>query len=56
MTIRELRKKLRMTQKEFAKEIGVSIQSVSAWETELKSPSYRSIKIIEKKYNVELDY
>lgn len=56
MKIKQLRNKLRMTQKEFAKDIGVSVQSVSAWETGVKGLSYRSIKFIEKKYNVQLDY
>lgn len=56
MKIQQLRNKLRLTQKEFAKAINVSIQSVSAWETGKKSPSYRSIKVIEQKFEVKLDY
>lgn len=54
--VKELRNKLRMTQREFAQEVGVTIQSVQNWENESKRPSYRSIKIMEKRFEVKLDY
>ena len=56
MNVKELRIKLRMTQKEFATIVGVSEQSISAWENKIKKPSLRSLKVIEKKFEVKLKY
>lgn len=56
ITILELRQMLRMTQKEFSKEIGVSCQTISAWETGIKVPSISNARKIEKKYDIKLVY
>lgn len=56
MNVKDLRIKLRMTQKEFATKVGVSEQSISAWENGTKRPSLRSLKVIEKQFEVKLNY
>lgn len=44
MDIKEIRKQLDMTQQEFAKELGVTRQSVSNWERD----SFKPTPVIEK--------
>ena len=56
MTIKELRNKFRLTQRELSEIVGVSIQSVSAWESGRKNPAYHNIKIMEKHFGVKLGY
>lgn len=46
MNIKSIRQKTGVTQKEFAKEIGVSEQSVVLWETGKRTPRPSSIKRI----------
>ena len=43
MTLGEYRKKLGLTQKDIARAIGVSVNTVSAWETGLYWPSGRHL-------------
>lgn len=44
MNIKEIRKQLDMTQQEFAKELGVTRQSVSNWERD----SFKPTPVVEK--------
>ena len=54
MTIKQLRRKLRLTQSEFADKVGVTRQTVNGWETGYKNPSFRSLRIIEKMFEVKI--
>ena len=54
LTIAEIRfKNNRMTQKEFGKSIGVSTQTVSAWEKDISKISVRHLMKICDKYGVK---
>ena len=54
MTIKELRLSKRMTQKEFAKSIGVFWTAVSKWERNERTPRMDTIRRIEELYNVTI--
>jgi transcriptional regulator with XRE-family HTH domain len=54
--IKELRKNMGLTQKEFAELINVSTVSVSSYETEAKSPSLDMVINIAQKCNVSIDW
>jgi len=54
LSVRELRLSLRLSQKEFAKELGVCRQSITAWETGNRIPAYQTIRMIEGKYSITL--
>ena len=54
--IRTLRKQLGLTQKEFAKKIGVIDRLVSKWEKGLNDPTTKSLKAIAKTFNVNLHW
>jgi len=54
MTIKELRLKLGLTQKQFAKELGVAAFSVIRWERGSCSPSPIVRKLIRELYGVEI--
>lgn len=56
LSIKELRLSNRMTQKEFAEKVGVSCQTISAWENETKLPSVSNCRKIEKMFGVKLVY
>jgi DNA-binding XRE family transcriptional regulator len=56
LLIKELRLSNRMTQKEFAEKVGVSCQTISAWENETKLPSISNCRKIEKMFGVKLAY
>ena len=56
ITIKELRSKLRLTQSEFGKEIGVHWMAVSFWELGKRTPTVSNIRKIEEKYKVKLNY
>jgi putative transcriptional regulator len=47
MEIKELRKKLRMTQLELAASLGVSVSTVARWEGSITHPSKMALKNIE---------
>lgn len=51
----QLRKRLKMSQEEFAKEIGVARQTYNAIENNKTKVSKRTLDIIEEKFNVKLD-
>ena len=51
--IRELRKKKGIQQKELALEIGVSIPTVSEWETGKKDPSGERLRKLAKYFDVD---
>lgn len=50
---KEIRKKLNLTQREFAKKIGVSYFSVKNWEQGIYSPSEESKEKINKLIDIE---
>lgn len=53
ITIKELRARHNLTQEEFAKSVGTSAQTVSAWEKNRLSISPKSMLAICKKYNLK---
>lgn len=55
-TIKELRLSLRITQEEFAESIGTKWTVVSKWERGIHKPLARTIRKIELKYKVKLNY
>lgn len=52
----ELRKDKGLTQKELAKALGISVNTVSAYERELNSPEDATEEAIARYFNVSLDY
>ena len=54
--IKELRTSLKLTQKDFAASLNISIVSVSSYETSAKKPSLDILISIAKNYNVSLDW
>ena len=50
VTLKELRNKMLLTQKEFAKFLGVSIASVARWETEVNEPTMKIKRKIKELY------
>ncbi|WP_261369139.1 helix-turn-helix transcriptional regulator [Streptococcus agalactiae] len=52
VTIGEIRAKYKLTQKEFASSIGVSAQTVSAWEKDIYTISPKNLLNIYIKYGV----
>lgn len=52
ITILELRAKNKMSQKEFGKTVGVSCQTVSAWEKNILSISTKNLVEVCKLYNI----
>lgn len=54
--IKELRSSSKMTQKEFAEMIGCTAATLSAYENNLKRPSFEIIKSIAEKCNVSIDW
>lgn len=53
ITIKELRARHNLTQEEFAKTVGTSAQTVSAWEKNVLSISPKNMVTICKKYNLQ---
>lgn len=54
--IKELRKSLKMTQKEFSEFVGCTAATLSAYENVSKSPSLEIIKGIAEKCNISIDW
>lgn len=54
--IKELRKNEKLTQREFAKKVGCTAATLSAYENGSKSPSLDIVKGIAEKCNVSLDW
>lgn len=52
ITIKELRARHNLTQKEFAKSVGTSAQTVSAWEKNQLSISPKNMVVICNKYHI----
>ena len=46
--VRAIRKKLKMTQEEFAREVGVAHFTVVRWENNMNSPSRLALEKLEK--------
>ncbi|AZF90681.1 cro-like protein [Streptococcus phage CHPC979] len=53
ITIKELRARHNLTQEEFAKTVGTTPQTVSAWEKNVLSISPKNMVTICKKYNLQ---
>lgn len=56
LRIKELRKSLSMTQKDFSAHVGCTAATLSAYENGSKSPSLEIIKSIAEKCNVSIDW
>ena len=54
--IKELRRELRMTQTRLSIELGVSQETVSAYERELHYPSFAQIVVMSKLFHASIDY
>ena len=54
--LRELRLSLEMTQKEFAKELGITASALSSYEKNNINPSISIAKRIAEKYHVSIDW
>lgn len=54
-TILRLRKKLQMSQEEFASILGVSKQAVQKWETGKNLPDLNHLMLLRSKFNISLD-
>lgn len=55
ITLRAARTNANLTQKEAAKKIGVSKETISNWENGITSPSVGKFKQIEKIYGISYD-
>jgi len=53
MEVRELRKKLKMTQIQFARELGVSCMTVKRWEAGKTKPSPMAQKLLDEMFGVD---
>lgn len=53
ITILELRAKYKMSQEEFAESVGVSKQTISAWEKNIKTISIPNLIKVCEKYNIK---
>jgi len=54
--IKQLRESLKMTQKEFSEEIGITASALSSYEKNLKNPSIAVAKKIAETFNVSIDW
>ena len=54
--LKELRQDRKLSQKQFAKEIGYSQSQVSQWETNINEPTSSAITKIANYFNVSTDY
>jgi transcriptional regulator with XRE-family HTH domain len=54
--VKEIRLKNNLTQKEFAKLIGLSAPAVGAIENGLYTPNFNVLRIIKQKFFIEYDY
>ena len=54
-TIKNIRTKNNLTQKEFADSLGVTYQAVSKWENGKNLPDISIMKDISKKYNIDIN-
>jgi len=48
LQVREKRKKLNLTQKQFAELLGVSVSAVRHWEQGIRNPSTPTLKLIDR--------
>lgn len=56
--IKKLRKKLFLSQEDFANELGISYATVNRWETGKSKPTYKNMKLIDeycKKNSINFD-
>ena len=54
--VKELRKKVKLTQQEFAEKIGVNTKTIAFWETERNEPTKSNILTICNKFNLPENY
>ncbi|MCI8272289.1 MAG: helix-turn-helix transcriptional regulator [Erysipelotrichaceae bacterium] len=56
--IKKLRRKLLLSQEDFANELGISYATVNRWETGKSKPTYKNMKLIDeycKKNSIDFD-
>lgn len=56
ITLKSARVNAEMTQKEAAKNLGVTVQTIVNWEKGLQEPKLSQARMIATLYNVPLDY
>lgn len=56
LKIKELRENLKLTQSEFADNLGVTQAALSAYEKGTRNPTFETIMLVSKKFNVSLDW
>ena len=54
--LKELRIEKGLTQKDLAKQIGVSDVAISRWESELRIPNIENLVVLAQFFNVTTDY
>jgi len=54
--LRELRKRLGLSQKEFAEKLGVHLMTISRYERGKITPSYKFLELLEKTFNVNPEW
>ncbi|HIQ50185.1 MAG TPA: XRE family transcriptional regulator, partial [Nanoarchaeota archaeon] len=54
--IKQLRKMLKLSQKEFAEKIGKSLRAVQNWEYGQRTPDESTVKLIAKEFNVNEEW
>ena len=55
MSVKEMRQKRGLTQKQLADRLGVKQQNVSDWERSLRSPSVKNLKKLAEILNCQID-
>lgn len=56
--IKRIRKKLFLSQEDFARELGISYATINRWETGKSKPTYKNMKLIDeyfKKNSINFD-
>lgn len=54
--LKELRKNMKITQKEFCEQFGITQPTLSYWENELREPDGKTLKDIANYFQVSIDY
>lgn len=54
--IKDLRKRLGITQEEFAEKLNISRQAVTKWESDIGLPDTGNLQILSSLFNVSIDY
>ena len=54
--LREIRQRLKMTQEQLGKKLGVNASAVAKYEYEVTFPNIKMLNILASQYNVSMDY